>query len=573
MLALRFGGQSHALEPGRAYLLGSAGACDLRVPGAAALHARLLVADDHATIEDLGDGDGVLVNEDRVSRAQVAPGDRIAIAGELMVVQADDGTAALVPLPAMREAATQRRIQKVRVAAAALRHQDRTFSEAVGESMRDAPWLALSIALHALLILLVAIYAPTRASSGNSVATIHVDVSSNASMGDGPPEPPQVVVEATEDDFIEDPDPLAKEEPLVIVEGRTPTPQQPAENPTLTTKKRSRRGGAASADGGLGSGGFRKQVEELKETGLEIVFAFDSTGSMTRTIHETKATILEMCDVLRALVPDARIGLVTYRDQGEDYLVRSVPLAIDPWRASNFVQSVTAAGGGDRPEAVRAGLMTAMGQAWRTTARRVIVLAGDAPAHPGELRDLLPDVKRFAQNRRSFVHTLITSPERAGDDTHRQFRRIARSGRGVCEPISNRRQIMQRVLTLAFGQEFDRDIEEVVRHVTSQRDRVDTAALQLVREAGPQLAAALRQQPLPRPLWNALVRKPRGAVAKVLLELLADKRTADSTRHAVAAALQRMLELEAPPIDPETSAPISGRPLRLLRDRAKRLPG
>mgnify|MGYP001493444346 CR=1 FL=1 len=34
----------------------------------------------------------------------------------------------------------------------------------------------------------------------------------------------------------------------------------------------------------------------------QIVFAFDSTGSMTRTIHETKATILEMCDVLRALV-------------------------------------------------------------------------------------------------------------------------------------------------------------------------------------------------------------------------------------------------------------------------------
>lgn len=577
LLALRCGDQSHALEPGRAYLLGSADACDLRVTGAATHHARVTVTDDGASIEDLGADDGVVVNEERVTTAALAAGDRVAIAGEVLIVQIDDGTAAFVPLPAMRAAATQRRVRKVRAAAAALRHQERTFSEAVAEGMRDAPWLALSLLVHALLILLIAIYAPIRASSGTSVATIHLDVSSSAPMGEGPPAPPEVAVEAAADDFIEDPDPLAQEEFPVVAEGPTPEPAQPAENPTLTTKKRPPRRGTTGAmidDGGLGSGGFRKQVEELQETGLEIVFVFDSTGSMTRTIQETKATIVEMCDVLRALVPDARVGLVTYRDHGsgEDYLVRSVPLELDHWRASNFVQFVRAGGGGDRPEAVRAGLVTAMGQTWRPTARRVIVLAGDAPTHPGEIRELLQDVRRFTEDRRSFVHTLITSPDRAGEDTHRQFRRIARNGRGVCEPISNQRQIMQRVLTLAFGKEFDRDIEEVMSHVTTLRDRVDTTSLHLVRRAGPELAAALRQQPMPRPLWNALVRKPRRPVAVVLLELLADKRTAVGTRHAVAAALQQILELEAPPIDPQSSAPASRRRLKALRELAERLP-
>ena len=105
--------------------------------------------------------------------------------------------------------------------------------------------------------------------------------------------------------------------------------------------------------------------------------------------------------------------------------MREVPLGHDPWRASNFVQHVTAEGGGDRPEAVSAGLEAAMQQAWRSGGRRVIVLAGDAPTHARELRDLLRQVKRFSADSRSFVHTLVTTPDRAGEDTFTQFERLS----------------------------------------------------------------------------------------------------------------------------------------------------
>lgn len=578
LLALRFEGQSHALEPGRSYLLGSAVDCDLRVEGAAPRHARLDVDEEAATLTDLSDEEGLLHNEVRVSRARLVPGDRVAVAGELIVVAEDDGSATLVPVPAMRRAAAQRRVQQVRAAAAALRHQERSFSQLVGERLRDAPWVALSLALHALLIILLAIYAPRFEVSGDSIATTSVDVRADAPAGQGTPAPPEVVVEEAEDLFVEDPDPLEEQTPDPIFDGPTEAPPQPAENPTLTVRERPRRhgdgGSALLADGGVGSGSFREKVAELQESGLEVVFVFDSTGSMTRTIQDTKATIAEMCEVLRALVPDARVGLVTYRDRGEreDYLVRAVPLALDHWRASNFVQHVTAEGGGDRPEGVRAGLKEAIGQRWRPRARRVIVLAGDAPSHLRDLQGMLREVKAFAKDRRSFVHTLITSPDRAGADTHEQFRRIAEQGRGVCEPLRNHEQVLQRVLTLAFGREFDRDVDAVLAEAARRRGRVDTASLHLVRRAGPQLAAALRQHPVPAPLWNALVRKPRTAVAMVLLDLLADRRTPEHTRHAVAAALQRMLELEVPPIDPETGAPVSRKRIERLRRRAERLP-
>ena len=578
LLALRFGGQSHALEPGRDYLIGSSNECDLQIAGAAPQHARLCVASDRVTIYDLGSAPGLLHNEVQVSVAQLTVGDRIAIAGEIIIVIADDGNAALIPIAAMRNAAGERRNMKIRGAAAALRHQERTFAEAVSNNLREAPWLALSVLLHAVLILLVAILLPKQRGAGNTVASFNVDISASTLKSDNPPAPPEIVIEEDQQSLIEDPDPLEEEEALPILDQPPLPPDQPRENPTLTTRKRLREntqgGDAADVEGIKGSSSFKEKVAELQTSGLEIVFVFDSTGSMTQTIHETKSTIVEMCGVLRALVPSARIGLVTYRDHGdkEEYLVRAVPLAQDPWRVSNFVQHVNAAGGGDRPEAVRAGLKAAIEQQWRPRSQRVVVVAGDAPTHKRDLGGMLRDVQQFTKDQRSVVHTLITNPNRAGRDTHEQFRRIAKRGNGVCEPISNHSQIMQRVLTLAFGQQFDQDIDEVMRDVAARRGRLNTRSRYLARKAGPQLAAALRQQPIPDALWEAMVRKPRQDIAIVLLDLLADQRTPPHTRHAVAAALQRILELDTPPINPQTNTPASPRRIARLRAKAKRLP-
>ena len=64
---------------------------------------------------------------------------------------------------------------------------------------------------------------------------------------------------------------------------------------------------------GLDTGGFRQTVAELRTSGLEIVFVFDSTGSMSRAIVETKTTIVQMLAVLHALAAPAaplRVGVV-----------------------------------------------------------------------------------------------------------------------------------------------------------------------------------------------------------------------------------------------------------------------
>ncbi|MCU0862453.1 MAG: VWA domain-containing protein [Planctomycetes bacterium] len=580
LLALRLGAQDHALEPGRDYLLGSAPDCDFRLRhGALGHHARITVRPDGAEIVALAAEGGCWRNDSRIERAPLAIGDllRLGESAEALVVP-DHGEAMLVPVPTLRLAAAHR---TVRIAARALRHEPVTFQDLMAGELRRAPWLALSVAVHLLVLLLLWLSMPLPSVSGRQRATVDIEWQGEQSdRFEEPPAPPAVVPEPEAEPFanLATPDPPAPVEVVPISSADAAAPRPPELPRDLAPiGRRAPPTGAFAVGGdrtGAGSAGFQRTVGELRKSGLEIVFVFDSTGSMTRTIHDTKSSITQMLQVLRTLVPDARIGLVTYRDRGtrERYVVRQMPLGIDPWRALNFMQHVTAEGGGDRPEDVRAGLQGAFAQHWRPGARRVVVLAGDAPPHEADLQSLLGEVRAFAGNGRSFVHTLVTSPDQAGADTHEAFEGIADAGKGTCQRLDDSDRVLQQVLTLAFGREFDRDIAEVVRAVEQEAARVDVQALALVRHGGPELARALRRQPLSPTLWNALVRRPQRDVAEQLVDLLADQGAPEPNRHAAAAALQQLLKLPLPPIDPELQAPPPPPLLSSLRHAVARLP-
>ncbi len=586
LLALRLAGQDHALEAGRDYLLGSGLSCDLRLPGtASAQHARLEVRASGVELVDLGSTHGTFRNGERITRARLEADDvlRFGEVSEATVVR-DDGSAAIVPIPALRTAAQGRRVVAALDAAASLREaREQSFARLVAGELRRAPWLAASLLVHFVLLLVLWLLLPANKTRGMPHAEVAIDWRERADADDTAAPTADVAVETTPATF--EPAAAAEERsapdaPVVPADG---TPVRDVALPVHGARERlvARNGGgndevAAGDLGGVGSSGFRRAVGELRQSGLEIVFVFDSTGSMTQTIHDTKTTITQMLSVLRALVPDARVGLVTYRDRGpnERYLVQSVPLGADFWRAANFVQFVTAEGGGDLPEDVRAGLREAFGQSWRYGARRVVVLAGDAPPHPADHDRMLTEVRAFARNGSSFVHTLLTSRESYGDvggAAFDAFQEIAAAGKGTCQRLAARDRVLQRVLTLAFGREFDRDIADVIRAVEADAQRVDVRALDLARRGGPELERALRQNPVPQSLWNALVRRPRRATAEQLTGLLAAASTPPQSRHAIAAALQAMLGLPLPPIDP-VAGEVSPVELAQLRTRVARLP-
>ena len=124
--------------------------------------------------------------------------------------------------------------------------------------------------------------------------------------------------------------------------------------------------------------------EERDEVPLDLVFVLDTTGSMGDELDRLKSTLDAIVfSASRARPrPRLRLGMVLYRDRGDQYVTRTVPLTADLRRFERALASVAAGGGGDGPEDVQSGLRVAVEELdWRTDGIRLAFLVGDAPPH------------------------------------------------------------------------------------------------------------------------------------------------------------------------------------------------
>jgi len=116
---------------------------------------------------------------------------------------------------------------------------------------------------------------------------------------------------------------------------------------------------------------------------IDVAFILDSTGSMSEEIAAVKSTIQKVASSLRDQRVRIRIGLVEFRDRGDDFVTRVFPMSTDLTRFSAQVAGVQASGGGDMPEAVNEALHVGINQlAWSEAAlAKLAFLVGDAPPH------------------------------------------------------------------------------------------------------------------------------------------------------------------------------------------------
>jgi Mg-chelatase subunit ChlD len=592
---MRVGDLEFALERGRTYRIGEGAQCDVRAA----------CGEPIALLVELVDGEARVTQQSTGAVLLLRSGGSARLSGIECAVVEDVHGAAILPDPTLARDATANATQRVAqtiapiasTPSASLRasNTEATFADMLADELKRAPWLALSLVVHALLFLIAWVVFGAMPPQKEPPprygyeATIEPEPDAMGPATDVP-----VVAEKLE---VVDPEPQIEQpggsEPI-----DAPPPEEPEASPNLLARIGSARVPSASAvDGtgsnagqgtgsgsamgagtgdvmasGKGSAGFRKTVSELRRSGLEIVFVFDSTGSMGSSIRATKDGIANMLDVLRALVPDARFSLVTYRDkgQGEEYLVRTLPLDRDFFAAVNWMQTVEADGGGDAPEAVLAGLREAFRQDFRRGARRVVVLAGDAPPHPRDLRAVREQTLRFAAAPTSAVHALLTSGKHStAADT---FAEIAKAGRGECFAIEDQKLLLRKVLTLAFGAAFERDLDEVQQRLAAERSSPPTWARDLARRGGDDLAAALASDSIPSALVHALLRNPSRAAMLTLVGVLAEPSSGKPGRQAAAHVLQRALELSQCPIDAENPRPIPQALAAQLRQRALSLP-
>jgi hypothetical protein len=116
---------------------------------------------------------------------------------------------------------------------------------------------------------------------------------------------------------------------------------------------------------------------------VDLAFVLDTTGSMGEEIDAVKATVRAVAAQLQSQQLDVRIALVEYKDRSDPQVTRTFQFSSDLTAFAASVQDLSAAGGGDYPEDMQAGLQTAVDDLqWRDDAvARLAVVIADAPPH------------------------------------------------------------------------------------------------------------------------------------------------------------------------------------------------
>ncbi len=184
---------------------------------------------------------------------------------------------------------------------------------------------------------------------------------------------------------------------------------------------------------------------------LDILFLFDTTGSMGGYINNAKANAVNLLNNIAAKFKNYRVAVANYRDYPEepygdesDYVyAANLAFTDDKAAAVAAINSLSVGGGADIPESVYTALSDSIagldladgkGVAWRDDpARRIIILIGDAPGHdpePWPGGSSYSAVKSQANNARKpvAVHCLLTGTD---IDARNQYKVIASATGGT----------------------------------------------------------------------------------------------------------------------------------------------
>ena len=201
-------------------------------------------------------------------------------------------------------------------------------------------------------------------------------------------------------------------------------------NPSITLRSLAFALAALPLTGGLS--------QALARPTVEVAFVLDTTGSMGGLIEGAKRKIWSIATAIVDSNPDAdiRMGLVAYRDIGDEYVTRKIELTTDIQDLYANLLELKARGGGDWPESVNEALDVAVNKLQWTTGgdvRRIVFLVGDAPPHMDYAQDTkYPVTLSVAKQKDIIVNAVLAG--NAGD-TERVWRDIAQNGNGRFIPI------------------------------------------------------------------------------------------------------------------------------------------
>jgi len=145
---------------------------------------------------------------------------------------------------------------------------------------------------------------------------------------------------------------------------------------------------------------------------IEVCFVLDTTGSMGGLIEGAKQKIWSIANEMISAqpTPELKLGLIGYRDRGDEYVVKSFSLTDDIDAIYGHLREFQAGGGGDAPESVNEALAEAIHKMpWSSDSKvlKIIFLVGDAPPHMDYANGpKYPDLCREAAKKDLIINTI-----------------------------------------------------------------------------------------------------------------------------------------------------------------------
>lgn len=115
---------------------------------------------------------------------------------------------------------------------------------------------------------------------------------------------------------------------------------------------------------------------------IDVVFSFDTTGSMRTAIAQVRRVVHEVTSRLFAQVPNLHVGIITHGDYCDGSRVITLQDLTDDQRLiCDFIRTAPDTDGGDTPECYELVLNRARSLHWRSGHAKVLALIGDDVPH------------------------------------------------------------------------------------------------------------------------------------------------------------------------------------------------
>jgi hypothetical protein len=130
------------------------------------------------------------------------------------------------------------------------------------------------------------------------------------------------------------------------------------------------------------------EVSESKEDNkktivTDLLFSFDTTGSMYPCLAEVKRSIEKLSTKLFQEMPGLRLGIIAHGDYcDKEKVISMLDFTTDQEVINNFIKNAPSTSGGDYPECYELVLRRSKELSWRPDAdMKSLVMIGDAPPH------------------------------------------------------------------------------------------------------------------------------------------------------------------------------------------------